>query len=1630
MDPHRRVTRSTSNARRNPNESEGAFWGRMIDPTDIERGQAEAIRAARRATSDDPSALLNNTQDEQSSQIVENNQRSLMDEEVPNNLLEEEIPFTSNLTNYTEQSLRMINTMRTAFVDNSPSTTERVTTPVGMNITGASGPLDPAFTRPSLQTDTDLDAHPTKGPREVGDATNDLLDQYMDENYTDVLRTSLLNPSSYLSLPSVKKSPQQGTQKLMAMDWYVPDGSNRRLVEIQDTRIADFRSPGGGTGAMTLTLPHLMLHYQTTKYLVDVETGELFGWIANQWRRTGLYCSTQPFVLSELTAMTTRCSAVLRMDLEQEQQTSVIQLSGDARLNKVQLPPLPLMPEPEAYVTQIDVMTPQMRRNYVRDRTQAALTYIKEYETSQEWEQNPQYDVQQVRQRLQIVYGKADQVKQRVDVALLNDDIYRRRRVMHTLELPQRFPLPHTMKDSSVVTWVQWIREESNKLIAAIDDKIARRQDPDDPFDGTASGIFPPLQDIAGIQQKTVSKKQSNPIKIDESTNRSPQTAGAVQGRLVDVQSPLQRQVDSSQQNQHEGAPTVQNQERMQAPASDASQSRADGHERQGKTLTTTTPILTQRRVEESQHEAVSENEQQAEDPFRTLRSFHEKQRVDRQGGDQLRMSVSSQSTVEGAIGGADVQYPKPQIQTKKHQTQGNPQQMVSNHQRDNQPQQNNYYPGPHNNTAYMELPSSLQGKVCGRCGLMGHIKRFCKEEVYCKYCRVFTHSTTACRTYPATSSRKNTPEKRTPEDIDQEVNRRVQQEMLRIITDLSTNRQTAAGNQGILQPDQKLTQKGNPNTTLSANTPHQHIPEPRQGVQNVIGEPQCLSEVTEQERIVINNPGQIEGSHNQEPILNQQWGEQLHLQPPMRPTEVPNPQIMNDVNQATGPNDTAEVNIEVSVTQRQIEVSEGEQKSNPGRPTVRDGHPDTTVTARNRQVERTSCAHCNCFSQLPRGATDASVPKTGNQRFNLHTEYEEGNNGDSKFFHGKRHNEERGLRECQIIRILPDEDDIYMDIVRDSVSAQNGRGSKPMFVNNYFAGDNNWRTVPQNNSEVQRHSDESRSRASTGVQTAVSFLGEEGKSSSTLQAGLTRVKSMGTNEAGCNVQSPVVVEPAKQGNTTWSTHSFSIPGSQQDTARQQCKGFPDSTVPPPTVQTPTPSTQHSEREESAILRVIERMTETMDQQMKLSATRADYNMQQNTKMMDQFIQVQDRRDLDPALMDIPTFTGEEPEKCLEWITCIRNVCRQSGRSFQQELTNKSGLVVQNFLASLDANITENDLVEKILQMFSDIPTTTQAIRKLKETRQGENESILVYNQRYKTLVEHVEGRQIEFITSPVAMEMYLGTIIPPLRKSIKNSIFWNSKHAPNTVGEAMAKAQQLYVKHLYATGNETEEDRPGPVEDVVINEISQKFEDKYKSRRDDFRDSSRNRQDNYGQDQKKWQQGQQYEGRKNFNYSPKYLPAQTLNDDQSEQRHFDSSTVQAPKQHNFDRQDPKDRGDDSTHRQNRGDPGQNSVLRGGYTQILVNPMQLTDVEFTTWLEKLVEARKNRQERRPRPYRNFRKPYNSDQTEFKKPPLKNKLQPAQELDVQTIMEIFHCEYDDVVEAMDLYNMDVDKSQAA
>ena len=136
----------------------------------------------------------------------------------------------------------------------------------------------------------------------------------------------------------------------------------------------------------------------------------------------------------------------------------------------------------------------------------------------------------------------------------------------------------------------------------------------------------------------------------------------------------------------------------------------------------------------------------------------------------------------------------------------------------------------------------------------------------------------------------------------------------------------------------------------------------------------------------------------------------------------------------------------------------------------------------------------------------------------------------------------------------------------------------------------------------------------------------------------------------------------------------------------------------------------------SEILKSIQSITEVMQQQLLLNSKSTEQGIVQMASLFQEMIKAQEKRDLDPALLAIPTFSGEAKDRpqCLDWVSRVKNVCDQSGRSFYQELINKSGILVQNFIRSINKNITNNELTEKILQFFSDVPTTSHALNKLR----------------------------------------------------------------------------------------------------------------------------------------------------------------------------------------------------------------------------------------------------------------------------------------------------------------------------
>ena len=64
---------------------------------------------------------------------------------------------------------------------------------------------------------------------------------------------------------------------------------------------------------------------------------------------------------------------------------------------------------------------------------------------------------------------------------------------MRFLLLPTHFPRPESMGQGDIAVWTNWIREEMTAVMNQLDEELEARGDPDDPFNGSANGVYQPL---------------------------------------------------------------------------------------------------------------------------------------------------------------------------------------------------------------------------------------------------------------------------------------------------------------------------------------------------------------------------------------------------------------------------------------------------------------------------------------------------------------------------------------------------------------------------------------------------------------------------------------------------------------------------------------------------------------------------------------------------------------------------------------------------------------------------------------------------------------------------------------------------------------------------------------------------------------------------------------------------------------------------------------------------------------------------------------------------------------------------------------------------------------------------------
>ena len=139
----------------------------------------------------------------------------------------------------------------------------------------------------------------------------DTAQHYLDDNFSDVMRSSALG-SNVSSLFNTTAFNTIHNKQKVTLDWILPDGKNSQLETLRDKHIVDFPAPGGNTKVMLVYLPDLEPFYNTNKFLVDLQSGELFVKLRNRWYLAGLMCSKRNFAIDSLMALIQHASIKLK----------------------------------------------------------------------------------------------------------------------------------------------------------------------------------------------------------------------------------------------------------------------------------------------------------------------------------------------------------------------------------------------------------------------------------------------------------------------------------------------------------------------------------------------------------------------------------------------------------------------------------------------------------------------------------------------------------------------------------------------------------------------------------------------------------------------------------------------------------------------------------------------------------------------------------------------------------------------------------------------------------------------------------------------------------------------------------------------------------------------------------------------------------------------------------------------------------------------------------------------------------------------------------------------------------------------------------------------------------------------
>ena len=177
---------------------------------------------------------------------------------------------------------------------------------------------------------------------------------------------------------------------------------------------------------------------------------------------------------------------------------------------------------------------------------------------------------------------------------------------------------------------------------------------------------------------------------------------------------------------------------------------------------------------------------------------------------------------------------------------------------------------------------------------------------------------------------------------------------------------------------------------------------------------------------------------------------------------------------------------------------------------------------------------------------------------------------------------------------------------------------------------------------------------------------------------------------------------------------------------------------------------------------------------------------------IDQTRKIKDKRE---RLKKIKEFDGSNKTRCVTWIVHNKTAAKELVIPLRKALLETSAGDIYEVIAKADEDQPESNLVNYVLENFSDISTREDTEIKLRTIRRAPNEPLLTYNVKYAAI--HCVAMECEPIDQKIesTWRNYANTLERDLAGKLNKDIGNHKGHYINNLQEVMNRAREVEFK-------------------------------------------------------------------------------------------------------------------------------------------------------------------------------------------------------------------------------------------